>query len=158
MSNSIIIIIIIMVWLENGSISPEMKFFPLAVPMIVVNSSAGNHFNVVTIPNDYGYYNTADYDRNSKKFRSALLEKFKINTDKYFYPWVYVDEKLIKDVYPPYIDRGFSGLGEFIQYNVNRIYEGTRNLNRLLQSLIIDMKVVDYPLDLWSFTELGRSV
>ena len=131
------------VWVPNGYISPEMKFFPLAVPAIIVSSSAApNHFNAVTIPNDYGYYNDPEY--NSAKFRSALMIKF-INHKTYFkyrkrkVPYLdsvrgyYVDEKRIKDVvYPPYIDHGFSGIDEFIEYNANRIYEGTMNLNRFI--------------------------
>ena len=134
-----------------------MKFFPLAIPVIIVRSSANNssrHFNAVTIPNDYGYYNNSEYKDNSTKFISALMLKFS-NYETYFRPrkrkqrehfhlntsserGYYVDEKLIVDdnVYPPYIDHGFSGIDEFIEYNVNRIYEGTVKLNELLKKLL----------------------
>ena len=143
-------------------ISPEMKFFPLAIPVIIVRSSANNssrHFNAVTIPNDYGYYNISEYDDNSTKFISALLLKFN-NYETYFRPrkrkqrerfhhntssssssselGYYVDEKLIVDdnVFPPYVDHGFSGIDEFIEYNVNRIYEGTVKLNEFLRKIL----------------------
>lgn len=140
------------VWIPKEYISPEMKFFPLAVPAIIVRSSANtspHHFNVINIPNNYGYYADPEYQEYSAKFISTLLMKFK---DKKIY-WnpgkrknqyfksergYFVDEKLIIDnnIYPPYIDDGLSGINDFIEYNANRIYEGTMNLNRFLQNLI----------------------
>lgn len=129
----------------NGYISPDMKFFPLAIPVIIVRSSVrrGNiHFNKVDIDDDYGYYN--DIENNSKKFKKALMKKFRDRLPPCYHVgerlW-YVDELKIQDekkIYPPYIDRGFSSVDEFIEYNAKRIYDGTVELYKYLQRLCPD--------------------
>ena len=118
----------------DGYISPEMKFFPFAIPVIIVRSSVGEHdmhFNKVVIPNYYGYYNFPDYKKNSKKFKWVLMNKFQ-NGNKLFNDQIHtIDADYISEhvIYPRYIDPGFSSVDDFIEYNAQRIYEGTMKVN-----------------------------